>query len=157
MKLPKWAVHRPIAATMLLAFFILLGCIGWQHMSIDLFPKIQQPYLIVSTHMENLGPSEIENQITIPLEKLFSTLPNIQSIHSTSLVGQSLITLKFQWGSNMKSNKENIQEKFEVLKSILPKNTPMPAILPFDPFAMPIMQWVIYQEGMEMNQTKKMD
>ncbi len=155
MKLPKWAVHRPIAATMLLAFFILLGCIGWQHMSIDLFPKIQQPYLIVSTHMENLGPSEIENQITIPLEKLFSTLPNIQSIHSTSLVGQSLITLKFQWGSNMKSNKENIQEKFEVLKSILPKNTPMPAILPFDPFAMPIMQWVIYQEGMEMNQTKK--
>ena len=62
MKLPKWAVHRPIAATMLLAFFILLGCIGWQHMSIDLFPKIQQPYLIVSTHMENLGPSEIENQ-----------------------------------------------------------------------------------------------
>lgn len=145
LKLSNLAVSRPIAASMLLIFLMLLGGIGISRMSIDLFPNLEHPYLVVSTQVENLNPDEVEARVTIPLEKLLATLPNLSSIHAQSSLGQSTISLKFQWGSSMDKNKEKVKEKLEILKNILPKDTPEPVILPFDPSTMPIMQWVISQ------------
>ena len=155
MKLSKLAVSRPITALMLLAFLMLLGWVGFSRMSIDLFPDLQTPYLVISTRVENFNPDEIEARITMPLEKVLSTLPNLSSLHAESRLGISIITLKFKWGSQMKQNKEKTQEKLEAVKNFLPKDAPEPAIFPLDPSSMPIMQWVISQKEDNPSRTKK--
>ena len=84
-----------ITAAILLTLY---GYYSWTQMAVEAYPDIGDVTAQVSTPAPGLAAEEIEQQITIPLERALASTPGLATIRSSSTFGLSLITLVFHDG-----------------------------------------------------------
>jgi hydrophobic/amphiphilic exporter-1 (mainly G- bacteria), HAE1 family len=101
MNIAALSVKRPITTIMVVLIVILLGVVSITKIPIDLYPNIEIPIAIVSTSYSNVGPEEIENLVTRPIEEVVGTVSNIDSIQSITREGSSIVIIQFKFGTNM--------------------------------------------------------
>jgi cobalt-zinc-cadmium resistance protein CzcA len=85
-----------------IAFALLLAVVGyysWTQLSIEAYPALSPVTVQVTTQLPGLAAEEIEQQITIPLERGLGNTPGLVSMRSSSTFGLSLITLTFRDGA----------------------------------------------------------
>lgn len=141
MKLSHLAIKRPIATIMVVLLILLLGSVSLSRLNIDLLPNMSFPMAAVMTSYPGMGPEEIENMITKPLEGVLGAVTNLKNISSISQTGQSLIILSFNWGTNMDFITLEMREKIDLVKQILPQEGISPMVLKFNPAMLPIAQF----------------
>ena len=95
MKLPELAIRRPVFAVVIFLVLSLLGAISFLRLPVDLMPDITLPTITVSTSYDGVGPEEMEELVSIPLERALSSTPSVKEIVSTSSEGSSSIRLSF--------------------------------------------------------------
>lgn len=96
------------------ALFILLGLFGyysWNQLSIEAYPDIADVTSQVVTQVPGLAAEEVEQQISIPLERALNGLPGMHVMRSRSLFGLSLITMVFEDGVDDYWARQRIQER----------------------------------------------
>src|SRR5678810_899937 len=101
MSIPRLAIQRPVTMFMISAVITLLGLISLTRLPVDLMPEFEQPTLNVRTSYPGVGPLEIEELITRPLEQAVSAVPGIVRVTSSSSEGNSQVQLNFEWGSDL--------------------------------------------------------
>ena len=111
MKLSRFAVKRPITVIMLFLFIVILGMVSMQKLNLDLFPELELPLALAMTGYENVGPEEIEELVTRPLENVLGTVGGIKNISSVSQRGSSMVLLEFSWGTDMNYALNQMREK----------------------------------------------
>ena len=84
MSIPRLAIQRPVTMFMISAVITLLGLISLTRLPVDLMPEFEQPTLNVRTSYPGVGPLEIEELITRPLEQAVSAVPGIVRVQSSS-------------------------------------------------------------------------
>lgn len=138
--LVKTVVGRP--TTFLVAFALLaaFGLYTATNVSIDLLPSIEPPILAVTTSYPGAGPEEVERAITRPMESVLSNVSNLRQLNSTTRQGSSQVTLDFVWGTNMDEATNELRDRLEMVKAMLPEDAGAPTILKFDPALLPIME-----------------
>lgn len=124
---------------MLYAGLGLMGVISWFFTPRELFPSISFPQLLVITRYGNAAPEEIENLITKVIEESVGTVPNLKRVRSLSKEGVSLVTLEFDWGTDMGFAHLTAREKIDQIKDRLPSEADEPIINRVNPFAQPMM------------------
>ena len=140
MSVSKTVVGRP---TTVLIIFILIagfGLYSTSDLAIDLFPEINPPVLILFSNYEGAGPEEIEKSVTRPLEGQLSNVSNIERISSTSSEGSSQVQLEFTFGTDMTEATNEVRDRLELVKDVLPEEATSPQIFKFDPALIPILQ-----------------
>ncbi len=137
-KLIRFAIERPVTVAMIFLGIVFLGMISLKELSVDLLPSIQYPRLSVITTYIGAGPEEVENHITSPLESFLSTVPGVRKIKSISREGVSIITLEFEWGTNMDFALVHTREKLDSARYSLPQGSGRPRIIQYDPQSRPI-------------------
>ncbi|AOY78122.1 efflux RND transporter permease subunit [Clostridium formicaceticum] len=140
MGLSKLAVKRPVMIAMIMLIIILLGTISFTRLPIDLYPAMEIPVAIVSTSYSGVGPHEIENLITRPIEEAIATASNIESVTSRSSQGSSIVIAQFNFGTDMNFATLDMREKVDLIKGLLPEGASDPMVLTIDPNAFPIIQ-----------------
>ncbi|MBN2287414.1 MAG: efflux RND transporter permease subunit [Tissierellales bacterium] len=143
----KFSVNRPVTITMIVLIIVLIGTVSLTKLPIDLLPSIEYPVAVVLTNYSGVGPEEMENLITRPLEDVLTTVENIDSIQSISREGMSLVILQFNFGTNMEFAALEMREKIDMVKGFLPDGADDPTVFKFDPNAIPIMYMTIESEG----------
>ena len=83
MSIPRLAIQRPVTMFMISAVVTLLGIISLSRLPVDLMPEFEQPTLNVRTSYSGVGPLEIEELITRPMEQAVSAVPGITRVEST--------------------------------------------------------------------------
>ena len=86
---------------LVLAVFVLLAALGmyaWKHLAIDAYPDIADVSVGVATQVPGLAVAEIEQQITVPLERELNGIPGLKVMRSKNFFGISKITLVFEDG-----------------------------------------------------------
>src|SRR4029077_1896035 len=101
MSIPRLAIQRPVTMFMLSAVIVLLGAISLSKLPVDLMPEFAAPVITVNTNYANVGPLEIEELITRPIEQAVGAVPAITRVESSSREGQSTVRLFFGWGTNL--------------------------------------------------------
>ncbi|WP_431610847.1 efflux RND transporter permease subunit [Chryseobacterium sp. 'Rf worker isolate 10'] len=99
---------------LMLALFLLLGFFGyysWTRLSIEAYPDIADVTSQVVTQVPGLAAEEVEQQITIPLERSLNGLPGMHVMRSKSTFGLSIITMVFDDGINDYWARQRIQER----------------------------------------------
>ena len=124
---------------MIFAGISLMGLITWFLNARELFPSISFPQLLVVTRYGNAAPEEIENLITKVIEESVGTVPNLKRVRSLSKEGVSLVTLEFDWGTDMGFAHLAAREKIDQIKDRLPTEAEEPIINRINPFAQPMM------------------
>lgn len=143
MKLPHFAIHRPVTIVMIVAAILVLGFVSITQLPIDLLPNMNIPILAIQTRYTNAGPHEIETLVTRPIEEVLGAVTSIKSVSSTSSRGTSTIIAQFDWGVNMDFASLDVRESVDLIKGMLPDDAGDPVILKFDPMTTAIMELVI--------------
>ncbi|WP_089284073.1 efflux RND transporter permease subunit [Anaerovirgula multivorans] len=149
MKIPSWAVKKPISVLMIVAIILLLGGVSLSRLPMDLLPKMNIPVAVVNTQYLGAGPYEVENLITRPIEEAVATVHNVKHINSTSMEGSSIIVIEFNQGTDMEFATLEIREKIDLIKRYLPEDILQPIVLKIDPNALPIMTLGVTGDDLE--------
>jgi HAE1 family hydrophobic/amphiphilic exporter-1 len=139
------SVRRRVSVFMTALAVAAFGFVGYQRLSLELFPNITYPSLTVQTDFPDTAPQEVENLITRPVEEAVGVLRGLQTIHSVSRPGISEVTLEFDWGTDMDMLSMEVREKLDRL--ILPEEAEDPIVLRFDPSLDPIMRLALSGPG----------
>ncbi len=140
MRLPDISVKRPVAVTMIFLIVILLGAVSLSNLNMDLFPELNLPMAIAITNYEGVGPEEIENLVTRPLESVLGTVNGVENISSTSSLGSSMIMMEYDWGTDMNFAVNQMREKIDLLAGSLPTDSGKTTIFKLDINLMPVIQ-----------------
>ena len=139
----KTALHR---RWLLLFVFLLLGAFGylsWQELAIEAYPDIADTTAQIVTQYPGHAAEEVEEQVTIPIERELNGTPGLLIMRSRSTFGLSLITLVFQDGIDDYFARQRIRER---LTSV---SLPPGAEPELDPLTSPIGE--IYRYTLESN------
>ncbi|HLG57089.1 MAG TPA: efflux RND transporter permease subunit [Vicinamibacterales bacterium] len=139
MSIPRLAIHRPVTMFMLSAVVTLLGAISLTRLPVDLMPEFEQPTLTVRTTYTGVGPLEMEELITRPMEQAVSAVPGLTRVQSQSSEGNSQVQLNFEWGSDLSEAADEIRTRVDRMRNRLPEDADPPTIFKFDSNSQPIM------------------
>lgn len=139
MRITETVVKRPVAAFMAVLVILILGFVSLSKMQVDLLPDIQLPTAVVVTTYPGASSEEIETMITKPIEKEIAGVENIKSISSSSEANVSMITVSFNWGTDLDTAVTDIREKVDMVKKRLPDDADEPLVIKFDPSMMPVL------------------
>ncbi len=127
------SIRRPVATAMFYLIIITIGVVGFIYLPVDLLPPIEFPQLTVYTRYPNVGPEEIEQIITDPIENAVSGVPNVERITSSSQEGSSFVTLEFAQGTNLDEAANDLRAALDRIRRSLPEEAEPPGIWKFDP------------------------
>jgi HAE1 family hydrophobic/amphiphilic exporter-1 len=143
MFLADTSIKRPVFATMVICAFMVLGIFGYKMMSVDLFPNVEFPFVVISTLYPGAGPETVESEVTVPIEEAVNTISAIEHLTSTSYEGYSLILIQFELNTDPVEKANEAREKIAVIRSGLPEGIEEPVVQRYDPESMPIMSLTI--------------
>lgn len=136
----EFSVNRPLFITMIACIVIVLGGVSLKYLPVDLYPEIDFPAVSITTSYTDANPEEVEELITLPIERGISAVTGIEEITSSSAEEVSSITVKFTWGTNLEEAVSDIRDRLDRVVKALPDDVERPSLRRFDSAAMPIMR-----------------
>jgi HAE1 family hydrophobic/amphiphilic exporter-1 len=140
MSIPRLAIERPVTMFMISAVVTLLGFLSLSRLPVDLMPEFEQPTLTVRVSYPGVGPLEMEELITRPMEQAVSAVPGLVRVQSSSSEGNSQVQLNFEWGQDLAEAADEVRTRVDRMRGRLPEEAAAPTIFKFDSNAQPIMQ-----------------
>ncbi len=147
MNMPTFSVKRPVTTLMIFLLIMVLGVVSLFRLKVDLMPEMTFPVASVITTYEGVGPQEIENLVTRPLEGVLGTVANIERITTYSTAGQSIVIMEFNWGTDMDFALLDVREKIDLIKGYFPDGVESPLVFKFDSAMMPIINLAVTGEA----------
>ncbi|MBI4483614.1 MAG: efflux RND transporter permease subunit [Acidobacteria bacterium] len=136
-------VRRPVFATMLISFLVVLGVFSFLDLGVDLFPKAEFPMVMVVVRLPGASPEEVNSQIVLPLEEQLSTISGLDELNSTAQEGSARVHCRFVLERDMEDAAQDVREKVSLAISRFPPGVQPPVIRKMDPDAAPILQLVV--------------
>jgi multidrug efflux pump subunit AcrB len=137
----KVALDRPYTFIILALLILLLGPIIILRTPVDIFPNINIPVIAISWTYTGLNPEEFEGRITLPYEKVLTTLvDNIQHIESTTYNGVDVVKVYLQPGASLDTANAQVTAASQFILRQLPLGEQPPQIINFSASSVPILQ-----------------
>jgi HAE1 family hydrophobic/amphiphilic exporter-1 len=141
------AIRRPIFTAMMMLGLIVLGLFSYRRLSIDQFPSVDIPVVVVQTTYPGASAETIEREVTERMEQAFNPVEGVKRITSQSLEGVSLVTIEFELDRNSDVASQDIRSKIEAIRRDLPVAIDPPIVQKFDPAAQPIISLALSSES----------
>jgi HAE1 family hydrophobic/amphiphilic exporter-1 len=139
MSIPRLAIHRPVTMFMISFVVVLLGAISLTRLPVDLMPESEFPSISININYAGVGPLEMEELVTRPIEQAVSAIAGLEQVNATSSEGRSNVRLQFAWGTDLNEAADEVRTRVDRVRGRLPEDADPPNIFKFDSNAMPIM------------------
>lgn len=143
MKIYEASVRKPITTILIFIGVILFGLYSMTRLPIDMLPEIDPPFISVVTFYPGASAEDIETNITKVLENNLNTVSDLKELTSTSMDNVSMLTMEFEWGSNLDEAANSIRDALSRVTRLLPDGVEQPTLLKFNTSMIPILQYVV--------------
>ncbi|MCB9704344.1 MAG: efflux RND transporter permease subunit [Myxococcales bacterium] len=143
----RFTTTRPVAVLMVFLAVIVFGAFSIRLLPLNLMPDISYPRLTVRTEYPGAAPAEVENNVSRPLEEILGVVTGLTKITSVSRGGYSDVVLEFTWDTDMDDANQDVLEKLDQIKPVLPEEVKQPLILRYDPTLDPVLTLSLSGEG----------
>ncbi len=150
MKLYEAAVHKPVIVTIMLVTLLSLGLISVTKLPVEFFPQMDFPFIGIFVTYPNSVPAHVERQITKPLEEVFSTLGDVQTIFSESSADGAFVGVLFDWSRDVNVLRMEVKEKVDQIRGELPRDIERIQLFTFNSNDQPIMVGRISAKGRDL-------
>ncbi|MHC5062985.1 MAG: efflux RND transporter permease subunit, partial [Planctomycetota bacterium] len=107
----SWSLRNRLIVLVLAMGFIVAGLWSLARLPIDAFPDTTPVQVQINTSAPSLNPTEIEQQITFPIEQAIGGLPALQEVRSISKFGLSQVVSVFAEGTDIYFARQLINER----------------------------------------------
>ena len=114
------ALKRQATVLALLVIIVIAGLYSYATLPRESFPDITIPYVFVTTTYEGVAPQDMEQLITIPIERKLKGIDNVEEIRSTSAEGLSTVAIKFLPKVDLDDAVQKVRDKVDQAKNDLP-------------------------------------
>ncbi len=139
MAIYKTAIDKPITTGLIFVAVVILGLFSLSRLPIDQMPEMDTPYVTVMTTYAGANASDIETNITKIIENSLNSVDGLKNITSTSKDNLSIVSLEFEWGSNLDEALNDIRSYVDLVYDNLPDGVSRPTILKLNSNAMPVL------------------
>lgn len=138
MKIYETAVRKPVTTALIFIGIVVFGLFSFTRLSVDLYPEIELNAVTIMTTYSGASATDIEQNVTKRLEMSLSTVSDLKRISSTSKDNISLITIEFEYGTDMDEAVNDIRTVLDMQRNFLPEDTENPVVLKFNSSMMPV-------------------
>ena len=146
MSMYEGAVKRPIMTALCFIAVVIFGLYSYSKLPIDLIPDMETNTLMVITSYPGASASDIENNVSRPLENTLNSVEHLKHITSKSSENISLVTLEFEFGYDIDDLTNDVRDKLNMVSSALPDDANTPIIFKFSADMIPIMMLSVKAE-----------
>ncbi|MBV8802873.1 MAG: efflux RND transporter permease subunit, partial [Gammaproteobacteria bacterium] len=149
-------IQRPIMTTLLMFGVFIFGMVGYRALPVSDLPNVDFPTIQVSASMPGASPETMASSVAMPLERQFSTIPGIDSMTSSSILGGTNITIQFSLDRNIDAAAADVQSAISVAMKQLPNEmTDPPTFRKVNPAEAPILYLALTPTTVSMSEADK--
>ncbi len=126
----NFALKHRLLSLLVILLISILGVFTYMRMPKDIYPDLNAPLVTIITENEGMAAEDVERLITFPLESLLNGAPQVIRVRSESATGDSVITVEFDWGTDIYLARQIVSSKLELIAGRLPIGTSHPILGP---------------------------
>lgn len=120
MKLESF-IHRPVLASGISVFIVLLGIIGIVILPVEQYPNMAPPTVTVDAYYTGAGAETVQKSVIMPLEEAINGVENMLYMTSTATGGgRATINIYFRPGTDPDVAAVNVQNRVASASALLP-------------------------------------
>ncbi len=146
MRLTEIAVDNPVMTIMAFIAIFIFGIVAVTMIPKDVLPEIEMPTLTIITVYPGANANEVESQVTDKLEGILAGTSSLKSIKSISRENVSIVTMQFNWGTDLNDASNSVRDLMELVKKDLPNDARNPMIMKITSSMLPVVFYSIEAE-----------
>ena len=139
MSIYRTSVNHPVTTALVFLAFAILGVFSLTRLPVDNFPDIESNVIMVMSSYPGASAEDVENNLTKVLENSLNGVANLKDITSNSRENISVLTLEFEYGTDIEVATNDVRDKLSMVSQTLPDGASSPTIFKFSADDMPIM------------------
>ena len=153
MLISNYAIKFRTAVIVLIFVLITVGAISYRVLPREGAPDITIPFVFVTVLYEGTAPEEMEQLVTIPLERQLIDTDNLKTIQSTTVEGVATVSLEFLSGSDIDMARQKVKDKIDLARPDLPQDLDEPIVQAFN-FSTDFPIFIFALSGSDLNRLK---
>jgi heavy metal efflux system protein len=110
-RLLGFALHQRLATMGIVLIIVIAGVWAWTTMKKEAYPDVGDTQVTIITQYPGRAAEEVEQQITLPIERALNSVPNTENIRSKTIFGLSVVQLTFEDGTDDYFARQRVIEK----------------------------------------------
>ncbi len=151
MSLSSFCIKRPIATFMLFVSMLVLGGVSLYKLPLELFPRVDFPFIGVYVPYPNAIPSQVEEEIAKPIEEVLGTLGGVRGMFSQSSSDDCFVGVEFNWGREVDVLRLEVREKVDQIRGDLPSDIRDIMVMTWNSSDSPVMVGRISAKGRDLS------
>ena len=132
LRISTWGIQNPVPVAILFAAVVLMGLVAYAGLPIKQRPNVTFPQVSITVTENGAAPSEVETQITRPIENAMAGLPNVETIQSTVSRGVSTTQIEFPLDQDIQKMTDDVRTRVDQTRAQLPRDIDPPTIQRLD-------------------------
>ena len=149
-------VDRRVTTTMLMGVLVVLGLLGLNDLGLELMPEIDFPMITVGTIYRGASSEDVESSVTKPIEQAIAQVKGVKSIKSISMENYSIVSIEFEWGTNLDFAAQDVRDGIGLIRSYLPSGVNDPVVWKFNMSQFPVVMYMISSDAMDTRQLREL-
>jgi len=142
-----FALRHRLLTVLLVALLSVWGVISYLRLPKDIYPDMNAPLVKIITVNPGMPSEDVERLISFPLESLLSGAPHVTRVRSESTTGDSVVTVEFEWGTDIYLARQIVSSKLELVAGRLPLGTSTPILGPVSSRMGEVFEFAVEGDG----------
>jgi cobalt-zinc-cadmium resistance protein CzcA len=134
---------------LLVALMAVWSVVVYVRIPKDIYPDLNAPLVNIITENPGMASEDVERLISLPLESLLSGAPGVTRVRSESTTGDSVVTVEFDWGTDIYHARQIVASKLEQIAGRLPRNTSPPVLGPVSSRMGEVFEFAVTGDGVD--------
>jgi len=152
----RWSLQNRAVVLLATVLFIALGVRAAFLLPVDAVPDVTNIQVQVITPAPALSPVEVEQYVTVPVERAMAGLPRSTEVRSTSKYGLSVVTVVFQDGTDIYWARQLVNERMREAQDAIPQQYGQPEMGPITTGLGEVLQFTVENDELTPMQLEEL-